>query len=134
MSLDNVEIARKWIAFADAGDLPSIVDLLDPDVECFPAEGEPEAAPFRGRDAFERQAASTHEVFDERTVEALEYVDLGEYVAVVARITSVGMASRAPVSMEEVWLVRFRNGKCVEYRECGTKDRALEFADLGREE
>ena len=108
--------------------------FLIPTSSAFPPRGSPRRAPFRGRDAFERQAASTHEVFDERTVEALEYVDLGEYVAIVARITSVGMASRAPVSMEEVWLVRFRNGKCVEYRECGTKDRALELADLGREE
>ena len=46
MSHENVDLARQWIAFAGAGDLASILDLLDPDVECFPAEGEPEAAPF----------------------------------------------------------------------------------------
>ncbi|HEV2924813.1 MAG TPA: nuclear transport factor 2 family protein [Solirubrobacteraceae bacterium] len=134
MSQETVDIARQWIAFSNAGDLPSILDLLDPDVECFPAEGEPEAAPFRGRDAFAKSATSAREAWDERTVEALEYVDLGEYVAVVARITAVGVASRAPVSMQEVWLVRFRNGKCVEYRECGTKERAVELAYLGLED
>jgi ketosteroid isomerase-like protein len=134
VSRRNVDLARKWIAFADAGDLPSILDLLDPDVECFPAEGEPEAAPFRGRDAFERNARSTREAWGERAIEAVEYIDLGEYVAVVARISARGRVSGAPVSGMEVWLVRFKAGKCVEYRECGTKERALELADLGTTE
>jgi ketosteroid isomerase-like protein len=127
----NIETARQWIEFADAGDLPAILNLLDPDVECFPAEGEPESAPFRGREAFARNAASAREAFDERTIEALEYVAVGDYVVVVARITAVGTASRVPVSMQEVWLVRFKDGKCVEYRECGTKERALELAASG---
>jgi ketosteroid isomerase-like protein len=131
VSEENVELARRWIAFADAGDLASILELLDPDVECFPAEGEPEAAPFRGREEFARSGRASREVWGERSVEALEYVDLGEYVAVVARINARGRVSGAPVSGEEVWLVRFRDGKCVEYRECGTRERALEFAELG---
>ena len=130
MSQDNLELAREWIAFADAGDLASILDLLDPDVDCFPAEGEPEAAPFRGRDAFASFARTSREPWSERAVEAVEYIDLDEYVAVVARISAVGKVSRAPVSGEEVWLVRFRDGKCVEYWECGSKERALELAEL----
>jgi ketosteroid isomerase-like protein len=130
VSQDNVDLAREWIAFADAGDLSSILDLLDPHVECFPAEGEPEAAPFRGRDAFASFARTSRDAWSERAIEAVEYVDLGEYVAVVARISAVGKVSRAPVSGEEVWLVRFRDGKCVEYWECGSKERALELAEL----
>ena len=133
MSKENVDLARRWIAYADAGDLPSILDLLDPDVECFPAEGEPEAAPFRGRDAFASFASSSREPWGERAIEAVEYIDLGEYVAVVAGVTARGRVSGVPVSMEEVWLVRFRNGKCLEYWECGTKERALELARLGLE-
>lgn len=128
MSAENVELARQWIAFADAGELESILDLLDPDVECFPAEGEPEATPFRGRDAFARSARASRQAWGERKIEAVEYVDLGEYVAVVARISARGRVSDVPVSGEEVWLVRFRAGKCVEYRECGSKQRALELA------
>jgi ketosteroid isomerase-like protein len=128
MSQGNVDLARQWIAFADAGDLPSILDLLDPDVACFPAEGEPEAASFRGRDAFAKNATASREAWGERAIEAVEYIDLGEYVAVVARISAVGRVSRVPVSGVEVWLVRFKDGKCVEYWECGTKVRALEIA------
>jgi ketosteroid isomerase-like protein len=131
VSRENVELAQQWIAFADAGDLQSILTLLDPDIECFPAEGEPEATPFRGRDAFAREASSSREAWGERRIEALEYIDLGECVAVVARISARGKISDAPVSGVEVWLVRFKDGKCVEYRECGTRERALELAGRG---
>jgi ketosteroid isomerase-like protein len=134
VSQENLDLARQWLAFADAGDLRSILDLLDRDVECFPAEGEPEAAPFRGRDAFAAFARSSREPWGERSIEAVEYIDLGDYVAVVARVRASGRVSTVPVSMQEVWLVRFKNGKCIEYWECGTKERALEIAHLGLEE
>jgi ketosteroid isomerase-like protein len=130
MSEENVEIVRRWIALSNAGDLPAIFELLDPDIECFPAEGEPEATPFRGREAYMRRAEETRDAFDEHAVEVSEYIDLGEYVAVVARIEARGRTSRAPVSGEEVWLIRFKDGKCVQYRECGTKERALQAAGL----
>ena len=130
MSQENLEIARRWIALSNAGDIPAILELLDPDIECFPAEGEPEAAAFRGREAYAKRAYDAIESFDDHLIEVSEYTDLGEYVVVVGRITASGRISRAPVSGDEVWLLRFRDGKCVEYRECGTKERALEAAGL----
>src|SRR5689334_21911905 len=130
MSQENVEIVRDWIALSNAGDVPAILQLLDPNIECFPAEGEPEAEAFRGREAYARRAYEAREAFDEHTIEVFEYIDLGEYVAVVARIHARGRMSRVPVSDDEVWLIRFRDGKVVEYRECTTKDRALKFAGV----
>jgi ketosteroid isomerase-like protein len=128
MSQENVEIMRRWVALANAGDIPGIIDLMAPDIEGFPANNEPEAASFSGREAFARRAEEANAAFDEHRVEVDEYIDLGEYVAVVARITAVGRISRAPVSASEVWLCRFKNGKVVEYRECSTKERALKAA------
>jgi ketosteroid isomerase-like protein len=131
MSEENVEIVKRWIALSNAGDVEAIVNnILAPDVECFPAEGEPEAVPFRGRDEYMKRAQDARESFDEHEIEVSEYIDLGEYVAVVARIDVRGRISQAQVSGDEVWLMRFRDGKCVEYRECSTKERALEFARL----
>ena len=130
MSQENVEVARRWIALSNAGDLPAIFELLDPDIECFPAEGEPEATPFQGREAYMSRAEDAREAFDEHAIEVSEYIDLGEYVAVVGRIEARGRASRAQVSGDEVWLLRFKDGKCIEYRECGTKAQALEAAGL----
>src|SRR6187200_2951872 len=98
MSQENVEVVRRWIALSNAGDLEAIFNLLDPDIECFPAEGEPEAEPFRGRDAYMRRAKDAREAFDEHAIDVSEYIDLGEYVAVVARIDVRGRTSRAKVS------------------------------------
>jgi ketosteroid isomerase-like protein len=128
MSQENVEIMHRWVALANAVDIRGIVDLMAPDVECFPADDEPEAASFRGREAFARRAQEANAAFDEHVIEVDEYIDLGEYVAVVARIRALGRISRAPVSTSEVWLCRFKNGKVVEYRECSTKERALKAA------
>ena len=133
MSRENVEIVRHWIALSNAGDVPAILELLAPDIECFPAEGEPEAEAFRGREAYARRAYEAREAFDEHKIEVFEYVDLGEYVAVVARIHARGRMSQANVSADEVWLIRFGDGKVVEYRECTTKERALEFARVAEQ-
>jgi len=131
MSEENVEIVKRWIALSNAGDLEAIFnDILAPDIECFPAEDEPEAEPFRGRDEYIKRAQDTRASFDQHEIEVSEYIDLDEYVAVVARIDVRGRVSQAEVSADEVWLMRFRDGKCVEYRECGTKERAVEFAGL----
>jgi ketosteroid isomerase-like protein len=123
----NVEIVRQWIALSNAGDVPAILELLDPDIECFPAEGEPEAEAFRGREAYGRRAYESARSIRRARDEVFEYIDLGEYVAVVARIHARGRLSQAQVSGDEVWLIRFGHGRVVEYRECGTKERALEF-------
>src|SRR5512133_3037205 len=131
MSGENVEIVRRWIALSNAGDVETILnDIIDPDIECFPAEGEPEAERLKGREAYGKRAYDAREAFDKHAIEAQEYMDLGEYVAVIARIHARGRISQADVSGDEVWLMRFKEGRCVEYRECGTKERALEAAGL----
>ena len=70
------------------------------------------------------------ESFDKYQIEVVECIALGEYVVCVARLHGRGKISQAEVSGDEVWLTRSRDGKCVEYRECGTKKQALEAAGL----
>jgi hypothetical protein len=40
------------------------------------------------------------------------------------------MLATAGISAEDAWLYRFRNDEIVEYRECGSEERALEAAGL----
>jgi hypothetical protein len=49
-----------------------------------------------------RRAYEAREAFDQHHIEVFEYIDLGEYVAVVARIHARGRMSKAPVSGDEV--------------------------------
>jgi ketosteroid isomerase-like protein len=128
MAQENVEIVKRWIELTNVGDVEAIIELLDPDIECFPAAGEPEAEKFSGRDEYRKRAMGAREALAEHHVEVSEFIDLGEYVAVVGRVSARGRASGVPVAADEVWLYRFKDGKCVEYRECSTRERALEFA------
>jgi ketosteroid isomerase-like protein len=130
MSKENVEIMRRWVALTNGGDDWTSLDFVDPDIECFPGEDDPEAAPFRGGEAMAERIERWHEAYDKYAIEVSEYIDLGDYVAVVAQIHGRGRISQAEVTDHEVWLVRFRDGKAVEYRACRTKDKALEAAGL----
>ena len=131
MSQENVELARRWIRLTNAGDYETIRDeILDPDIKCYPDENDAHTVPFQGRDAYITRAMDERESFDVRQIEVDECIDLGEQVVCVATIYVRGKVSQAEVVRGEVWLARWRDGKCVEYRECGTKDRALEAAGL----
>jgi len=128
MSEENVELARRWIALSNARDLAGIGSLLAADIVCFPRSDQPEAAAFRGRDAFIRYAEPWLEAFEPYAIDVSEYIDLGEHVVVVGRITARGRESGIETAVDEAWLMRFRNGEATEYRECGTRADALEAA------
>jgi ketosteroid isomerase-like protein len=128
MSQENVETVRRMVA--NHRDVEGITALMPSDIECFPAAEQAEAEGFRGRDAFAEYANEWLVVFDEYVMEVSEYLDPGEYVIAVGRVTGHGRESGATVSDGEAWLYRFRNGLAVEYREWGTKAKALEAAGL----
>jgi ketosteroid isomerase-like protein len=129
VSQENVEIARRWTQLANSADVAGVLRLMAPDIQCFPAEDQPESSRgFRGREAFARYIEPWLEAFDDYRIEVSEYIDLGEYVVIVARINARGRESGAETSDDEVWLMRFRDGKAIEYRECRTKEKALEAA------
>jgi uncharacterized protein len=130
MSQENVEIAKRMIELANRGEVDGITALMSPDIECVPAQDQPDSRPFTGREAFTDYAKEWLEVFDRYAIEPSEYLDLGEYVVVVGRVVARGRGSGAETSDEDAWLYRFRDGRAIEYRECGSKAKALEAAGL----
>ena len=129
MSEENVEFARRWVRLSNAGDFDAVYnEILDPDIEFFTNEEQPHVAPGKGRDDYIKAAKDERDSFDKHQLEVVEWMGLGEYVIGVARIHARGKVSGAEVTGNEVWLTRWRDGKCVEYRECATKKRALEVA------
>jgi ketosteroid isomerase-like protein len=125
-----VEIAKRWTQLANSGDVAGVLRLMATDIECFPAEDQPDSPSFRGREAFARYLEPWLEAFDEYRIEVSEYIDLGEYVVIVGRVNAHGRVSGVETSDDEAWLMRFRDGKAVEYHECRTKANALEAAGL----
>jgi ketosteroid isomerase-like protein len=131
MSQENVAIAKRWMQLANARDVAGILRLMAIDIQCFPDQDQPESrGSFRGREAFARYIEPWQDAFDDYRIEVSEYIDLGEYVVVVGRVNARGRESGAETSDAEVWLLRFRGRKAIEYRECRTKEKALEAIGL----
>jgi len=118
------------IDLANRRDVEAFAQLLAPDIECFPAPDQPDSEPFRGRDAFVEYAKDWLEVFDQYVIEPSEYLDRGDHVVLIGRVVARGRDSGAETAEADAWLYRFRQGKAIEYRECGTKERALEAVGL----
>jgi ketosteroid isomerase-like protein len=121
MSQENVEMVRQLINRWNADDLAGMLELLSPEMVGFPAKDQPESSVLRGRAAFAHYFESWHEAWGERTVEVRELVEAGDYVIAVLRLVAQGRASGFPISAHDVHLWRFRDGKAVEYRECGPR-------------
>ena len=130
MSQENVEVIRRMFERARARDVQGMIELVSDDVACQPGDDQPEAEGFRGSRALADYFRGWLETFETYEIEVGEYLDCGEYVVAVGRVTGHGRSSGAVVSADDAWLYRLRDGKVVEYRECGTKARALEAAGV----
>jgi ketosteroid isomerase-like protein len=81
MSDENVEIIRRAVELANAGDMEAAVELYHPDVELRdlqPAPGVPEV--LRGRDAIVAVLKQWMETLDDWTIEVQEYIDAHPWV------------------------------------------------------
>jgi ketosteroid isomerase-like protein len=107
-----------------------MLELMSPEIVGFPAADQPESEILRGPTEFGSDLHAWHEAWGERTVEAREFIDRGDYVIVMLRLVAQGRASGIRVNADDAHLWPFRDGKAVEYRECGTREKALEAAGL----
>ena len=75
MSQENVEIARKLIELYNERDVEGVLRYINPDIECFPAQDEPESAPYKGIDEFAARMRETLDSFDEYLIDVDEYIE-----------------------------------------------------------
>jgi ketosteroid isomerase-like protein len=130
MSQENVEIVRRMFELFRQGNVDGVAEQMSDDVLCVTSPNQPDAQAFRGRAEFVAYGRSWLEVFDQYDVDTTEFVDRGDYVVVVGRVRARGRSSGAVIEDEDAWLYRIRDGKVVEYRECGTRAQALEAVGL----
>jgi uncharacterized protein len=130
MSGENVEVVRRICGRLNARDVPGAIELVSDDIVSFPAEHQPEPGALRGSEALADYFRGWLDAYDAYEIQVSEYIDLGEHVVAVGGVSGHGRRSGALVSLDDAWMFRLRDGKIVEYRECGTKERALEVAGL----
>ncbi len=134
MSQENVELLRQGFEDFARGDLESLLERLDPDVDWQPA-----IAPIlgidtvRGRDAVrEFLVRDLFDGFDEFRAEPLAFEDLGDAVLVTVRYVGRGASTGLEIDQTFASLYHLRDSKTVSMRDYASRSDALEAA--GRRE
>jgi ketosteroid isomerase-like protein len=142
MSQENVETVRGVFALAarfsgvlTAGEVnrylsdAALRDYFDPEVEWVPAPQSLLAgSSYTGYDGVRRFWTDFLSAWDEYEVEPVEFIDQGDQVAVIMRMT----ARTKELEIDELWssLSTLRDGKVVRVQGFTNRDGALEAARL----
>jgi len=128
MSQENVEIARRFVERANAGDFGW--DQLDPDIVWVIDPPAFLAGTYHGHDGVRTLVARFTEIFDEARYEIDELLDGGDSVVALGRFRVRGAQSGATGTQQIAVVLKFRDGKLVAYRAFFDSERALEAAGL----
>ena len=131
MSQENVEAFKRGLEAGNRGDVETLLDVLDPEVEWHSAlhallEGE--ATVFRGHDGVRQLLRDQFEAFDEIHIELSEIRDLGDRLVAIGRTRARGEASGADVETPIGFVTEFKNGKAISVRGYLDPEEALEAA------
>jgi ketosteroid isomerase-like protein len=130
MSAENVEIVRCGHEAFERGDLPGLLEVMDPEIVCYTAPPLPDAAEYRGHDGMLQWAANWIEGFADYVQRAESYYDAGDYVIATVYQHGRGEQSGAPVEQHFWFLHEVREGKLVRIGVHVTREQALEAAGL----
>jgi ketosteroid isomerase-like protein len=135
MSEENVEIVGRSIEAINRRGLQAALEVVDefcdPDAELRAVGRLPDLGRLlRGREAIKGYWAQFFGTFDNYHLDADEFIDAGDAVVVVARMTARGRGSGAEVSNPIVLMYGLRDGKITYLDAYRTKSEALEAAGL----
>ena len=141
MSQENVELVRelwepfKGVDFATVDwDGEAIRGMTErfwsPEIELQRGRSSPEARLYQGRDGVIQAFREWVEPFSEYHNEPLDFVEVGDRVAVPNRQSGIGSASGVPVEFEFTWVYEIRDGRIARIDEYDTLEEALEAAGL----
>jgi ketosteroid isomerase-like protein len=146
MSQENAEVVMRVAEAWNRDDLDAFIDLLDPDVEWYPASERPGrqnafsqmVALWIGGTEVRRGHAGVRkgwESYSGERVESLEVRldeirDLGESVLALGEMKIIGQTSQLKLTSEIALLATFRGGKIVRAHDFMSHAEALQVAGL----
>jgi ketosteroid isomerase-like protein len=129
------ELARRGIDAYNRGDIETLLEQLDEEIEVYTPPELPNAGTYRGHDGFLQWAAQWSEAWEEFRLE-LERIDfVGEdYEVVTVRQFGRGAGSGVEVEMRIAQLYEVHDGKAVRLHYYPDRETALAAAErLSRE-
>jgi uncharacterized protein len=131
MSRENVEVVRRAFEAYARGDVETMLEALDQEVEWKQFE---EPVPVYGRDGVRGALRRWDETWDHLQVEAEEFIDAGEFVVLLIRFRGLGRASGVPVEQSSYHVFTVRDGKVARMFEYGPGERAEALEAVGLRE
>jgi ketosteroid isomerase-like protein len=137
MSQENVEAFKRGLEAGNRGDVETLLEELDPEVEWHNAllallRGE--QAVFRGHDGVREMIRDLNEAFDEIHIEISEIRDLGDRLVAIGRTRARGKGSGVPTETPLALLTEVKNGKTISIRGYLDPKQALEAAGLSEQD
>src|SRR3954451_21137977 len=132
MSNENLQLIRgPWERYRETGHLDDIVaptlEILADDVEV--RDHDVRDAPLhKGRDGYLRWLEIWDQAWEKYSLEPQEYIDLGDRIVVVFRLTATGKGSGLELDRTDAIVHTVRNGKLAKIDYFNNKRDALEAA------
>jgi uncharacterized protein len=134
MSEENVEIVRRgYRAFAE-GDLGTLLDFVDPEIEVIPPRRNPDWQVYNGREGLLTFMVGWFEPWDEYRIEPQEFIDAGDRVVVVTRDRGRNEQTGLEVEQRLHSVFTMRDRKGVRMEMFFDRAEALEAAGLSEED
>jgi ketosteroid isomerase-like protein len=135
MSERIIELVRRaWEASA-RGDMPAMLECLDPNVEAVPFGAAMQGRVYRGHagvaEWFERDITTDWEVFDPRPE---EFHVFGERLVVFGHWRARGRHSGVELEVSATWIIDVRDDKIVRWQTYTDRSEALEAAGLSEQD
>jgi ketosteroid isomerase-like protein len=132
MSEENVNVVREGFESYMRGDLETTARLIDPEVEFHGTVGGLEEGRVTHglREFVERFESDDLEAWDERRLEADEYIDAGDEVVVLLHEYRRGKGSGVELESETAVLCSVRDGRVVRIQGYMDRGAALEAAGV----
>ena len=133
MSQENVEVFKRGLEAGNRGDVETLLEVLDPEVEWHTAlhallAGD--ATVYRGHAGVREMLRDMYEAFDEIQIEISEIRDLGDRLVAIGRTRTRGKASGAETESPLALVTEVKNGKTISIRGYLDPKDALEAAGL----
>jgi ketosteroid isomerase-like protein len=135
MSKANVEAFKRGLEAGNRGDVETLLEVLDSEVEwhtALHALMAGAATVYRGHAGVRAMLRDMYEAFDEIQIEVSEIRDLGDRLVAIGRTRARGRESGAETESPIAWVVELKNGKATSLRAYLEPMEALEAAGLSR--